>query len=468
MVHDEPRSPVRSAPSRGRARASLTALAMPLLALAAILASCTSSKTDDTPTLTGEALLDPNNCLPCHADQFREWSGSMHAYAGEDPVFLAMNKRMQRETNGQAGTLCVGCHAPVAVRLGKTTDGLNLAELPSSMRGVTCYFCHSTDAVEGTHNNPLHLATDGAMRGGIQAPIKAPHRATYSALHDRETQASASMCGACHDVVTPAGAHIERTFDEWSSSLYAKPGQLACGKCHMEGRDGVAAKVDGAPTRRVHDHSMPAVDIALTPFSETEAQRAGVQKLLDATLLTKLCVKQAPAGVLAEVTLDNAFAGHKFPSGAAQDRRAWLELIAYRGGAQVFATGVVPDKKAVTSIADPNLWLLRDKIFDSANHETHLFWQAARVESELLSAAVTADPKDPAFFHSVTRSFTLPMPAPDRVTMRVRMRPMDFELLDDLVATKDLDPAVLDRIPTYDLGGTVREWTSADGFRCIE
>jgi hypothetical protein len=236
----------------------------------------------------------------------------------------------------------------------------------------------------------------------------------------------------------------------------------------MDGRDGPAAAVPGAPTRKVHDHSMAAVDIALTPFTETESQRASVQKLLDATLLTKLCVKQAPAGVLAEVTLDNAFAGHKFPSGAAQDRRAWLELIAYRAGVQVFATGIVPDKTAVTSIKDPNLWLLRDKIFGADGNETHLFWQAVRVESELLPAAVTADPKDPAFFHSVTKSFTLPLPPPDRVTMRVRMRPIDFDLLDDLVATKDLDPAVLDRVPTYDIGGTIHEWTNACGFRCIE
>lgn len=56
----------------------------------------------------------------------------MHAYAAEDPVFVAMNQRMQRETNGAAGTLCVQCHAPMAVRLGKTKDGLNLAELPRS------------------------------------------------------------------------------------------------------------------------------------------------------------------------------------------------------------------------------------------------------------------------------------------------------------------------------------------------
>ncbi|MDB4947034.1 MAG: cytochrome c family protein [Labilithrix sp.] len=422
------------------------------------------------PTLTGEALLDPNNCLPCHDAAFKEWAGSMHAYASDDPVFVAMNKRMQRETNGQAGSLCVSCHAPLAVRLGKTTDGLNLAELPPSLRGVTCYFCHSVDAVEGTHNNPLRLAQDGALRGGLASPVAAPHAALYSTLHDREQPASSALCGTCHDVVTSLGAHVERTFDEWQASLYAKPGQLACGKCHMEGRDGQAAAVPGAPVRRIHDHSMAAVDVALTPFSGMEEQRASVQRLLDATLLTKLCVKQSPAGVVAEVTLDNAFAGHKFPSGAAQDRRAWLELVAYRGGARVYATGVVPDGKAVTSMlgADRDLWLLRDTIYGADDRETHLFWQAARVESSLLPFAVTADPLDPAFVHSVTKVFTLPLPAPDRVTMRVRMRPVDFELLDDLVATKDLDPAVLGRVPTYELGGATREWTSDGGYRCIE
>ena len=42
----------------------------------------------------------------------------MHAYAAEDPVFLAMNQRGQRETNGELGDFCVQCHAPVAVHVG--------------------------------------------------------------------------------------------------------------------------------------------------------------------------------------------------------------------------------------------------------------------------------------------------------------------------------------------------------------
>lgn len=34
-----------------------------------------------------------------------------------------------------------------------------------SSRGVTCFFCRSVDAVPGPHNSPLHLATDGVLRG---------------------------------------------------------------------------------------------------------------------------------------------------------------------------------------------------------------------------------------------------------------------------------------------------------------
>lgn len=439
---------------------------------AAVLAAACGSDTDapPEPTLVGQALQDPNNCLPCHAEQFREWSGSMHAYASEDPVFVAMNQRMLRETNGASADFCVGCHAPMAVRLGLTKDGSNLAQLPTSAKGVTCYFCHAADSVEGTHNNPLHLADDGVMRGGIHDPVAAmPHRGAHSNLHDREMPESSGFCGACHDVVTPHGAKVERTFEEWKASLYAKPGQLSCGKCHMEGRDGPAALVAGAPTRRLHDHSMPAVDIALTPFFGADEQRRMVQDLLDQTLIVKLCVKQTPLGVTADVTLDNAFAGHAFPSGANQDRRAWVELVATdAAGATIFESGVVRDRTPASGLADPNHWLLRDRIFRADGTETHMFWEAASVEPAQLPAAVTNDPLDPAFIHSVTRSFALPA-IPDRVALRVRMRPLDFDLLDDLVRSGDLDPAILDRVPTYELASGTREWTRDVGFtRCVQ
>ena len=112
------------------------------------------------PTLSREQLLDPETCRTCHADHVREWAGSMHAYAADDPVFLAMNARGQRETDGALGDFCVRCHAPMAVLEGATEDGLNLPELPQHLKGVTCYFCHQVVEVEGAHNNPLRLANE--------------------------------------------------------------------------------------------------------------------------------------------------------------------------------------------------------------------------------------------------------------------------------------------------------------------
>jgi len=81
----------------------------------AVLLLCACSSSQQT-TLTRDQLLDPQTCQGCHQDQFSEWAGSMHAYSSNDPVFLAMNRRGQRETAGALGKFCVNCHAPMAVR----------------------------------------------------------------------------------------------------------------------------------------------------------------------------------------------------------------------------------------------------------------------------------------------------------------------------------------------------------------
>ena len=222
------------------------------------------------PRLSRDELMDPQACARCHPDHVRQWSGSMHAYAAEDPFFLAMNALGQEETNGALGDFCIRCHAPLAVQRGWTVDGLNLDEIPDHLLGVTCYFCHSVDAVDGEHNNPLRLADDGVLRGGIEDPVEAgAHASSWSPLHDRTRHESASLCGSCHDIVTPKGVHLERTFAEWRDTLYGSldaDRPMTCGQCHMSGRDDVIAQVEGAPLRRAHGHAFPGVDLALTPF----------------------------------------------------------------------------------------------------------------------------------------------------------------------------------------------------------
>jgi hypothetical protein len=425
-----------------------------------------------TPALTTEELMDPQACAQCHADHVKEWSGSMHAYAAEDPVFLAMNQRGQRETKGALGDFCVKCHAPMAVQTGATKDGLNLADVPAKLRGVTCFFCHSVDAVNGTHDNPLTLASDGVMRGGIADPVATgAHQAAYSSLLDRGKPESSSLCGSCHDIVAPLGAHIERTYAEWQGTLFSHTDSLlTCSQCHMDGRMGLAAQAPGVKLRRVHGHGFPGVDVALTTFPEATTQAAAVQQSLDTTLQAALCVKGADSpGATIQVVLDNVGAGHLWPSGVAHDRRAWVEVQAFSKGQTIYKSGVIADGESITESPDPDLWLIRECLFDKQNKPVDMFWEAASNETSQLPGPITNVPTDPDYYLThVFRNYPRPTstPAslatpPDRVTMRVRIIPVGLDVLDSLVASGDLDPAVKAKMPVFSLAATTLEWTAA-------
>ncbi len=450
-------------------RRSAIAAALPF-AVAAAFAALGACKTDDAPAegkrLTRAELLDPATCKTCHADHYREWSGSMHAYAGDDPVFLAMNARGQRETKGALGDFCVRCHAPVALREGATRDGLNLRDVDPKLKGVTCFFCHSIDRVEGTHNAQLALADDLALRGNFADPVAGtPHGARYSTLHDRDKLESASACGTCHDIVNGHGAELERTFREWKDSVFSKaPGGATCGQCHMPqtpSPEPIAQTVPGVRARRRHLHDFPGVDVALGPFPEIDAQKKAITSFLATSLQSALCVSTA-GGTRVRVMLDNVAGGHGFPSGATQDRRVWVDLEAFAGGQSIYRSGALEPGVPIAKSTDPDLWLMRECMFDPGGAEVHMFWEGATTEGNALPAQTTFDPTDPRFYQThIERVYPRAAPVAqtaDRVTMRVRVQPMGTDVLDDLVASGDLDPAVRGAMPIHDVGEAL-EWT---------
>ncbi|MDD9936701.1 MAG: multiheme c-type cytochrome [Myxococcales bacterium] len=429
------------------------------------------------PELTREELKDPETCKDCHPRHYREWRSSMHAYAAQDPVFLAMNRRGQEETGGELGDFCIGCHAPMAVLEGSTTDGLNLDEVPDHEKGITCYFCHNVVDVEGDHNNPLVLAgEDGlgdlTMRGGIDDPVRpAAHDVGYSEWHDRNSPKSSLMCGACHDIVTPAGVHLERTFEEYKESIFADPvGFETCSGCHMAGRRGVAADDPDSmvPSRTIHEHLWAGVDVALDEFPDKEAQRLAVEcELANGTRTFSL--EPNPLGEFV-VTLETN-AGHAQPSGAAQDRRMWLEFIAYDADDNIlFQSGVVADDEIVDKPVDdperdPNLWVFRERLFNADGEEVHMFWEAAPSDMYPNGTQGSVLPFTTDFTtpHSVSRTYIVPV-LPARVTVQLKMRPMGLDVLDDLIDSGHLDPVIRDAMPTFSMRGTVMEWRQEDGF----
>jgi len=389
----------------------------------------------------------------------------MHAYAAEDPVFRALNALGQAETDGELGSFCVRCHAPLAVELGLTTDGLDLDNVEPHLRGITCVACHQVDSVEGTHNNPLTYDFGRRLAGPLGDPIRSTvHRSRYSALVDGRAREHSDVCGSCHDIVTPLGAHIERTYGEWQDSIYVDPDVgLGCARCHMPGQDGVVAQVPGAPVRRVHDHRMPGVDIALIPFPEADDQRAAVQEFLDDAIGASLCVQPAEGDgdTLAVVQLENVAAGHGFPSGATADRRVWVEVTAWAEGAVAWSSGEIRADQVVDDVVDPSRWHLHSAMTDTAGGFTHRFWEAAAIDdSRLLLPHTTLDPTDSAYIDTVqSRQYVVPVAA-ERIRMALHVRPLPLDLLEELVDDGLLEQEVVDAMPTWTVQPTVLEWTA--------
>jgi hypothetical protein len=440
------------------------------LSLCLLLGACDAAPEAQPASLTREQLLDPAQCKSCHPQHYREWASSMHAYASDDPVFVAMNRRGQRETHGALGDFCVRCHAPQAVREGATRNGLDVEALPSSLRGVTCYFCHSAIATGPGFNNHVELADDLVMRGGIADPLpSSAHGAAYSPLHDRNQADSSALCGSCHDVVTPNGVHVERTYLEYQESLFGQSGEGfdTCSGCHMPGTPGSAAVGGGA--RTVHEHLWPGVDTALSPFPDRDAQRLAVECALG--LNTRIySVSLSPLG---ELTIKvETSAGHHQPSGAGHDRRLWLEVIAYDEANQVlFESGTIDDgeleeKPAGSPGYDAQLALFRDWLYDARGEPTSMMWNAA--SSQLYSggfAALTL----PATLqlgvaHTLDARYRLLDAARvHHIRMRLRMRAVGLDVLRDLVASGDLSESVIAEQPTFTLFGTAVEWRASDG-----
>ena len=440
-----------------------------------LVAGC-GNDSEEGPQMTREELLDPLTCKECHAEHYQQWSGSMHAYASTDPVFLAMNARGQRDTGGNLGAFCVNCHAPMAVREGAITDGgLNLSEVPSHLQGITCYFCHNVERVDGTHNNPLVLSNDTTMRGGITSPVaNRAHHSEYSELLDGKKLKSTEMCGPCHDIVldpsfAPDAVHLERTYAEWQTTVYNTEGlsRSTCVSCHMDVTpDKAIADAPNVVPRNVHDHRFPGIDVALTPFpvddpEEQQRQLDAVKNFLSRSLTVQICVGSQVGNIV--VWLENSLAGHAWPSGAAQDRRAWVELKAYHQPAPdmpeelIFQSGVVPDGQSVVSLADPDLWLLRDKTFGVNGEEVHMFWEVARYDSTILPPPDSMHNNRKSHAYAGTAAL---QPILTRVTVRVRIQPIGLDVLDEL----DLDPAIREAMPTFDVlpyasSDVTFEWT---------
>jgi hypothetical protein len=278
------------------------------------------------------------------------------------------------------------------------------------------------------------------------------------------------------------GAHVERTFAEWRGTLHSQtPSGQTCAQCHMPASSGFASETPPHKLRSVHDHTLAGVDQALGPFPapdsgaetlpQNQAQQLAAQALLDTAVQATLCLNSTTRRL--QLTLDNTGAsGHSWPSGATADRRAWVELTAYQGGQVIYASGNTEAVGAFPSALpledsspDPDLWLIRDCIFDAAGTPLVLFWQTALLaKSNQLPGLVIPNVMDPTtyqahFMREFPSTGTLAA-LPDHITVKLHLQAIGDDVLDSLVASGDLDPSVPSQIARYTLGGgAALDWT---------
>ena len=291
------------------------------------------------------AFENPEECAECHQQHYDEWSISNHAYAVADPVFEAMLKLGQEQTEGKLGQFCVQCHTPVGLASGQTevvqdeagiwTQDLSKLD-PIAKHGVSCDVCHSiTDVVEPVNARAV-LTPNGIRRATIEDPVETEaHASEYSPLH-----ASSDLCGMCHSVVNPKGALVEETFPEWASSSFAAEGKQ-CQDCHMPEYQGKAAK-DG-PERTLHRHFFVGVDVSLRAPEEFPGYDE--MREMTATLLQESAVLGASFDAQSRqlaLSIQN-LAGHALPSGATAERQMWVQMSIedLSGGGVVFETGML-------------------------------------------------------------------------------------------------------------------------------
>jgi len=337
---------------------------------------------------------DPNRCRMCHRDIFKQWSGSMHSNAFVDPVFQAMWRIGEEETNGEVRNLCSGCHSPIGtvgeeVSFDPGEGKFHASEIAE--KGVQCDFCHTVvestwkDTPAGEPQNGSLLMDPGDIKRGPYKDSDSPgHDTAFSELHT-----SAEFCGSCHQVFhSVTNFPIERTYDEWKRSVYARAG-IVCQDCHMmpvekavEAARTLVKPVNpgkaspmGPERDTVYTHEFVGANFTVpTLFGAGEHSRIAEARLKSAAELGIHLPEKAVSGHLVrfKVEVFNVGAGHNLPTSLTEVREVWLDVtVLDPKGELLMRSGVLDDHGNI----DPDANVFNAVAVDEKGNPTHKPWE---------------------------------------------------------------------------------------------
>ncbi len=397
------------------------------------------------------------DCDICHsAPIYDRWRGSVMSQAGRDPLLWSA-LAVSNAYIPQSGEYCLRCHVNKGWLEGRSSaaDGSELSAVDLA-NGVACLTCHrAVDIVPSATDEAS--AIDSLVRSGLTAlppsgtsgsamliidpndnrrgPFSLASTFPYHTVKRTDLLGQtgdpvirARLCGSCHNVINPLLSYntergeywpnpngqqaptfeydndapnrpfpLERTFDEWRLSAYAKGGVYApqfagskpdgmvetCQDCHMLRTTGKAADDAFNPILRdcqttgcLPQHSFLGANTWLPDLLQDSSWRLSVQgdgTYLDsdqaqtraflAKAATMTVQMGAPSAGFRPVTVTVVNqTGHKLPTGYPEGRRMWINLRAYdAGGNLVYQSGVYDPQTGVLT-QDPAIKVYEAKL----------------------------------------------------------------------------------------------------------
>ena len=302
---------------------------------------------------TGDAALGtqpyeryerPQACASCHVDIARQHEQAMmsqaytHSWDEIEYFELAIPHAAKDTKVAGIKAGCNGCHAPLAFLAGDIPPQPPAANTRAN-ESVSCDLCHTVTGFEGdVPYNFNWISSPGKVKQGPREGVVSPHHETRANAFLR----SAEFCGTCHNEKDPWGLYVKSTQLEWKEGPHGRAG-IVCQDCHMPPAAGRSARM-GAPLPNVRQH--------LFHGAHDPGKLAGV-----AEVRIHPETRELEPGDTAKLTavVVNAKAGHKIPSGSAEERVLWLHVEATDAAGKTYHLAVDPkgfDGEAYTIASD--------------------------------------------------------------------------------------------------------------------
>lgn len=291
-------------------------------------------------SLNENGISASSECGKCHKDIYDTWKNSLHSQVKGNAVFWTAYLQAYYDDSEKAATLCLSCHAPVAIINGD----LNLASR-LSREGVNCDFCHSISDIQRKNKQFKYEHEFGLLKQGPLKNVKSPvHETKFNRLYKQS-----QFCAACHEYRTDAGVMVIETYSEWEQGPYAKEG-TQCQDCHMRKVAGkiVAREIAETPENKISSHDIAGGHSLAMRDKSLEIKISNIERLKQKLVVT--------------VDITNRGVGHKIPTGLPSKKLTLKVAVQSSTGVvlqtqkKVYQKSLV-DKHGVPVVKDSDLML---------------------------------------------------------------------------------------------------------------